>query len=232
MEHLGELRSRLLRAAAWWLGASALAGWRSTELLAFLTGPLGRQGAELHYLAPAEAFLAVVRMAMGTGLLLAFPFILREAAAFAAPALKQGEASALRRYLFPALAMPMLGAAFGWLLLPVAAGFFFGFGAARAMVPVITLSAWLGFVSATVGGAAAAFELPVVCALLAKIGVLTPAFFRQRGPHLVVLTFVIAALLTPPDVVSQLLLAGPILLLLWASAWIVGRVAPARGGLA
>lgn len=222
-----------MRSVAWWLGASAVAGWRSADLIAFLSGPLVALGAELHFFTPAEAFMAVVRTALATGLLLASPFILREAAIFAGPALKPSEEQALRRYLFPALAMPLVGAAFGWLMLvPVASRFFFTFGATRAMEPVITLSAWLGFVSTTVGGAAAAFELPVVCALLAKIGVLTPAFFRQRGPHLVVMTFVIAALLTPPDVVSQLLLAGPILLLVWASGWIVARVASARGGLA
>lgn len=173
--------------------------------------------------------MATVRLALVVGALAASPMILWEAGAFVSPALKPAERDGLKRYGFWALAMPLVGALFGWfVLVPVASRFLFTFGAARAGDALWGMSAWLAFVGGTMGAAALAFELPVVAALLARIGVLTPAFFRERGPHMVVFTFVLAALLTPPDVISQVLLAGPILLLIFASAKLVERIHAGR----
>lgn len=194
-------------------------------LLDALKIPIEKFEVSLHILSPQEAFLSVVRLALTGGALLSLPVWVREIVLFVRPGLKEKEVAGLKWVFLPAILMLVLGSWFGWsVLLPVSSGFLFRFGLSHGLEPVWTFSAWLGFVQGIVGGAALAFELPVICGLLARIGLLTPLFFKQKAGHLIVLTFVMAALLTPPDVVSQVLLAGPILLLLGISYKVVQSI--------
>jgi sec-independent protein translocase protein TatC len=231
LEHLGELRTRIV----WSLIPSVIglivAFHFSDQILKFIARPLAKTGSELVALAPTEAFWTSMKLSMVAGLFLAMPVILWQVWAFVAPGLHKHE----RRYAGPFVIIGSLlflaGGAFALLVVvPFAVTFLVTFGQQQGIKSMISVEKHVDFVIKFTLAFGLVFELPVVITLLSLIGVVTPRFLSKNRKYAILINFVIAAVLTPtPDMINQALMAGPLCLLYEVgilSAWLVGRRKP------
>ena len=218
LDHLEELRTRLLRA----LGAIVVgfgAGlWlvEKLQLVALLKAPIAQYlpDGKLVFTSPTEPLMIVFKLGFVVGLLLASPVLIYQAWAFLSPALYDRE----RKVIFPALVVGLglflVGASLGYIfVVPQALRVFFSFQA-ESLQPMITYDAWFGFVLQIVLALGLSFELPLVIIILAALGVVTPAGLHRFRRYAVVLSFVAGAVLSPgADVLSMLMMTVPLLLL-------------------
>ncbi len=212
IEHLIELRARLVRALVGLLVVLLALLPFTQKIYSWLARPLVSQlpaGQTMIAMNPAGAFFAPLKLTFFVALFLAVPWLLYQAWAFVAPGLYQRE----KRLAFPLLASAVglfyIGCAFAYfLVLPSVFHFLTTF---KPDVIAITPDAnsYLDFVLVIFFAFGASFELPVALVILALLGWVTPDQLRQGRGYAVVGIFVLAALLTPPDVVSQLMLAIP-----------------------
>ncbi len=225
LDHLEELRWRILWSAVA-LVIGAVAGFLLVsrfDVLALLVRPIQPwlEGGKLRYLSPADPFFITLKLGLIAGVVLASPVILYQFWAFVSPALHAHE----KRAIIPALFFGLLLFAGGMSLayfgvLPIALRFFAGFQQ-QSLAPTITIGPYLGFVLKLLLGFGVIFETPVVMLVLGLLGVVTSDMLRRTRRYAIVLIFVVAAVLTPPDVVSQTMMALPLLLLYQISIWLV-----------
>ena len=235
LEHLLELRSRLLRAVVGVAVALLALLPFTTQLYNWLAAPLiARLPAGQTFIAlnPAGAFFAPVKLAFFVALFIAAPWLLYQAWAFVAPGLYQREKRLAAPLLGSAVLLFYAGCAFAYfLVLPSVFGFLTGF-APDAIAITPDASSYLDFVMVIFLAFGFSFELPVALVILVAMGGVTPAQLREWRGYAVVGVFVLAALITPPDVVSQLMLAIPMCVLyeagILASRWVVPRDASGR----
>ena len=230
IEHLIELRSRVVRALLG-LGVVLLTLMPfSRTLYTHLATPLISQlpaGQSMIATNPAGAFFAPLKLTFFAALFVAVPWLLYQAWAFVAPALYAREKRLALPLLGSAVALFYIGCAFAYfLVLPAVFHFLTTF---RPEVIAITpdANAYLDFVLAIFFAFGASFELPVAMVILVLLGWVTPQQLREGRGYAVVGIFVLAAVLTPPDVVSQLMLAIPMCFLyelgIHASRWLQPR---------
>lgn len=224
-EHLEELRRRLIICAVA-VGIGFVVSYFFKErIFAWLMKPLiqalppGRSQ-QLIYTAPHEAFLTYLKVSFLAGLGLAVPVILYQFWKFVAPGLYEHE----RRYLYPIVILSTLfflgGALFGYyVVFPYGFQFFASF-ATDLIAPMISTKEFLSFATRLLFAFGVIFELPLFTFFLAKLGILSSSFLRRQRKYAVLLIFVVAAFFTPPDVFTQILMAGPLLLLYEMSVWI------------
>jgi sec-independent protein translocase protein TatC len=219
-EHLEELRSRLVKMMiAFLLGA--IASWTyKEELLDILTMPFREAGGlSLHFAAPASMFLAYVRLSALAGIVVALPIILWQVWAFVAPGLYSREKRLAVPFVVSSCGLFAGGAYFGWrVAFPVAFTFLLSFSGAVSpqgikVVPTVMVSDYIEFVTHMLLAFGFMAELPVLAFFLSIAGIITHKHLIKFFRYFIVLAFVIAAVLTPPDPVSQLLLAIPLVLL-------------------
>jgi len=215
--HLEELRWRLVKS----LLAIAVAFIPSfmfvTTLFAFLLQPLHQlpDPPPVVGLAPAEAFFAKLKVAFIAAIFAALPVIFYQLWQFVAPGLYQHE----KRYVFPFVLFGsfffLLGAGFCYqVVLPVAYGFFLEEYKTIGVQATLRISEYFSFTSRMLLAFGVTFELPVLAFFFARVGIITHRTLLDFSRYAVVGIFIMAAVLTPgPDVASQLLLAGPLLLL-------------------
>lgn len=222
MDHLIELRTRLLRSFVYFAVAFGIAFSQAGKVFDFLVQPLvdaSGNGARLIYTKLYDAFLVEIRVAAFAGFCLAFPFIANELWRFVAPGLYRREKKALLPFL---LATPLLfttGAAMAYyIVMPAAFRFFLGFqqdggagGINREALPA--MGEYLDLVTSLILAFGVAFLLPVLLMLLERAGIITRQQLKSGRRYAVVASFVIAAVLTPPDLWSQLALAVPLVML-------------------
>ena len=222
MEHLLELRARIMRALAGLVVlllallpfANRLYGWFARPLLEKLP-----EGAHLIAVEVASPFFAPLKLAFFAAVLGSAPWLLYQAWAFVAPGLYRRE----KRLALPLLVSSVLlfyaGCAFAFfVVLPSV----FGFLAAvkpEGVAMMTDISAYLDFVLVIFLAFGASFELPVALVILVLLGWVTPDQLRAGRGYAIVGIFILAAVITPPDVVSQLLLAVPMCLLYEAGIW-------------
>ncbi|NSW87406.1 MAG: twin-arginine translocase subunit TatC [Syntrophobacteraceae bacterium] len=225
-QHLEELRKRLILCAAS-VGVGFLISFAFKEqIFAVLMKPwikampAGHE-ARLIYTAPHEAFFTYMKVSLIAGTGLAVPVILYQLWRFIAPGLYENE----KRYLLPVVFFSSVfflgGALFGYFFVfPVGFQFFASF-ASDFITPMVTTREFLSFSMKLLLGFGFVFELPVFVFFLAKLGLVDAALLKRQRKVAIVLIFVVAAMLTPgPDVFSQLLMAGPLLILYEFSVWI------------
>lgn len=214
MQHFVELRRRVLWIALWFLGAFIMGWVLSPMIQQFLTGPLlsvWPDGA-LIYSGLTDGLMIQFSLAGLFALLVVLPVVLWHVWAFVAPGLKQNE----KRFIWPILIMSpllfLLGAGFAFFfLLPVVFKFFVELNQS-APVPAVLLPAvrdYLGFAIGLLKVFGVAFQLPLLLVLLNRIGVLSRARAVAMRRYAIVLIVIVAAILTPPDIVSQIMLAVP-----------------------
>jgi sec-independent protein translocase protein TatC len=216
IDHLIELRSRLLRAVAG-LGvvliallpfANKLYGWLALPLLEKLPA-----GGRLIATGVASPFFAPVKLAFFTAIFITMPWLLYQAWAFVAPGLYQREKKLAFPLLGSAVVLFYAGCAFAYfLVLPSVFGFLTKV-TPDGVAMMTDIQAYLDFVLVIFLAFGASFELPVALVILVLLGWVTPTQLREWRGYAVVGIFVIAAVITPPDVVSQLMLAIPMMVL-------------------
>jgi sec-independent protein translocase protein TatC len=232
LEHLDELRKRLLWSLVAIVLAFVAALTQSKRILAFLLRPIRPMlGVERPvFIDLTEPFLLYMKVALLAALFLSAPFVLYQAWAFIAPGLYPRE----RRYAFPfvlfATVFFLAGGAFGYYVgFPVASKFLLGI--AEEFRPALRISSLFGFQSKIILGLGVVFELPTVIYFLARLGLVTPQFLWRNFKYAILIIFIIAAVITPtPDVVTQCIFAAPMILLYLAGilvAHIFGRARPA-----
>jgi len=229
LEHLDELRSRLVHGvAALAVGFAACWGFRE-PIFHFLTGPMRQVAPDIkfYFMGPSGGLLIYMKMVFFVGIFVAAPYILYQVWAFISPGLYPNE----RMWAIPFIVFGTLfflgGAAFGhFFLFPITFRFLVGFGGTD-MQYLPRTEDYFTFYSWFLLGLGAVFQVPVITFVLARIGLVTPAFLIRQWKWVVLLSFVISAVITPtPDVVTQTLLAVPMvgLYLLGVSvAWLFGR---------
>ncbi|MBX7051205.1 MAG: twin-arginine translocase subunit TatC [Flavobacteriales bacterium] len=158
------------------------------------------------------------------GLIIAFPFIFWQIWGFIKPGLKEREVSAVNGIVFFVSLLFFFGVAFGYFVLAPLSIQFLGNYQFADVENNATVLSYLKLTTSLVFGTGLLFQLPILMYFLAKIGLVSSAFLKKYRKHAFVVNLIIAAVLTPPDVTSQLLVAMPILLLYELSIWIAGRV--------
>lgn len=216
MEHLEELRSRLLRAIIT-LAVAFFPCWIYVdEIFAFLQRPILEllpPGKKLAYTGITDPFILYFKVAALAAVFAASPFILYQFWRFIAPGLYKHE----RRYLLPFLFFGsfffLAGGAFAYYVaFPLAAEFLLKIGG--AFEPVITIERYFGFQMTIILGLGLMFELPIVIFVLAAIGLVTPRFLMRNFRWAVVIIFIVAAIITPTsDILNLLVFAVPAILL-------------------
>lgn len=237
-DHLRELRVRILRALLAVLVGFLLCYWQAQRIEALLEAPLlevlrtlPQTTGKLMFTGMAEAFLVEVKVALAAGLLLSSPFVFYQFWAFVSPGLYPSE----RRLLLPlALCTAFFfvgGALFGYFaVFPPAFKFFMSYNS-EAVVAMPALGEYFGFCIQLLLAFGLVFELPIMAFFLARFGLITPELLRRVRGYAYIGAFVIGAILTPPDVISQLCMAFPLLFLYEISIWVVRASArPKRSG--
>lgn len=200
LEHLEELRRRVIIIAVAIAGAAVAGFYLADPIIMLLRAPLPDDGAGLIQLTVGEAFGVQLQIALMAGLAMAMPVILFEIWAFVTPGLTRGE----RRLVWPLLGVGIVlfgsGIALGYLLLPLAVGFLLDFSLTG--VPVaLALGEYVSFTTTFLLAFGVALEFPVILFLLAQLGILSYAFLSRRRRFVVVVIVLFAVVITPGDIV-------------------------------
>lgn len=172
-----------------------------------------------------ENFINHLKVSFWLGLVVAFPYVFYEFWKFIKPGLYAKEIKAARGIVFICSALFMIGVAFGYFVISAfAVTFLSSYELDETIKSTVTLSSLVNSMTMFTLPVGIIFELPVVAYFLAKIGLITPTFMRQYRKHAFVVILIMAAVLTPPDMITQLLIAGPLYLLYEASIMICARV--------
>ena len=223
LEHLQALRKVLLASmAAILIGFLLVFFLWSSRLVQWVTEPLEREGIQLIYTEVAEAFSAQTRMSLIAGTVLGSPVVFGSIWWFVRPALHRRERRSALVYLSAALILFILGVMFAYrFVFFLAVNFFVTMGDNMA-TPMFSLGKYVSFLFAFLVPFGIMFELPVVVIWLAKLGLITASQLKRARKYCILVIFTIAAILTPPDVVSQCMLAFPLLALFEISVLCAG----------
>lgn len=223
LDHLDDLRRRLTRCAvALLVGFLACYGF-AEQIFNFLVVPLRPylpQGSGLIFTSPPEAFFTYMLAAAVAGLFLVSPYVFYQIWLFVAPGLYKHE----RKWVIPIALFSALffatGASFAYLVVfPYAFQFFMSY--ARDIIQAqLKMEEYLAFTLKLMVAFGIAFELPLFVFFLARLGMVTAKSLRKFRQYAILIIFIVAAILTPPDVVSQLAMAGPLCLLYELSIWV------------
>ncbi len=231
MEHLVELRTRLLYSIVAFIAAFGVAYYFHQPIFNFLVQPLnhvfeGQSGRRMIFTAPTEAFFTYIKVAFFTACALSFPVIANQVWLFVAPGLYRKEKNAFLPFIVATPVMFTLGSALlYYFVLPVALKFFASFElpAADGQLPIqleAKMSEYLSLVMALIFAFGVSFELPVLLLLLVRVGLISAQTLAEKRRYAVVGVVAFAGVVTPPDVFSQLSLAIPMYMLYEASVWI------------
>jgi sec-independent protein translocase protein TatC len=162
------------------------------------------------------------------GIVIAFPYIFHQIWSFVKPGLKKNEMSATRGIVIWASLLFLIGIGFGYFIIaPLTIQFFGTYTMSEAISNTPTIGDYIGLITSTTFWTGLLFELPVVIYILSKLGIVGPQFLRTYRKHAIVIVLIVAAVITPPDFISQVIVAIPILLLYEISIMISARSNPA-----
>lgn len=225
VEHLGELRRRLIISVVTLVLASFACFGYAEPIAHFLMRPVS--GLSFVYLSPSELFVTYTKIALFCGLVLSLPIIVYQLWAFVQPALARRERRILAGALTAGGGFFLGGAAFAfYMVLPMTIRFFLSYSLPDTQA-LFSIGNYFGFIFDISLSFGAAFELPVVCAVLGAMGILSARLLVKVRHWAILGILVAAAVLSPPDVVSMILLALP-MLGLYELSIIVLRISGAR----
>jgi sec-independent protein translocase protein TatC len=229
MEHLDELRRRIVRAAIF-LGLGFVAAWTIRDrLVDFIQAPLKHDGKSLNMIHPMDGMNLAIHVSLVAGLILASPFILYQVWLFIAPGLYQKERKFVVPFMAATVGLFLAGAYFGYywvlpgavhILLDVFGGKF---------TAVISIEEYTGFFLSIILGLGIAFELPILIFFLAMFGIVSPRFLWKNFRYAILAVFLIAGIICPmPDPVSMCVYALPLLALYVLGIGVAWWVHPSR----
>ena len=239
LDHLLELRNRLMYSSAAILLGFLVCYFFAQEIYAFLVQPLadiyeGQTGRRMIYTSLTEAFFTYLKVAFWAGAFITFPFVAFQLWMFIAPGLYRNEKSAFLPFL---VATPVLfftgGAMVYYFIFPLAWRFFVSFETAGGpdSLPIeleARVGEYLGLVMKLIFAFGLSFQLPVALTLMGRVGLVTSEGLARNRKFAYVGVFVVAAIITPPDIISQVGLGVPIIFLYEASIWMVRMVEKKR----
>jgi sec-independent protein translocase protein TatC len=233
MDHLEELRWRLVRSAIaillfaillWvyneWIMDNIFLSMNKTSFFSFRVLceyfglcldeiPMKMQSTTL-----SGQFSYALMMSFLGGFVVAFPYVFFQIWSFVSPGLKQNEKSIAKGIVIYVSILFYIGILFGYFIVaPLAIQFFGGFKMSKEIENIFTVNSYMSTVLSTVFYSGVLFLLPVISYLFAKLGLITPAFLRKYRKHAIVAVLLLAAIITPPDLISQVIVAIPIILL-------------------
>jgi sec-independent protein translocase protein TatC len=216
-EHLRELRNRLIKILIGWAAGTVAAWGFKEQIFGFLVEPavatLGPEGGKLQALAPTEIFFTYIKCALLAGFILSIPVFFWQLWAFVSPGLYRSEKRAIIPFVVCSSLLFIVGSVFGYAaVFPIMFNFFTGFDSefvqsAWTMREVFSLTSRLFLVFGV------AFELPIFVFFLSISGIVNSRQLLKGTPYAILIVFVVGAVLTPPDPVSQVLLALPMFVL-------------------
>lgn len=169
----------------------------------------------------AGQFSAHIWTSIWTGVIVGFPFLIYELWKFISPGLYENERKMARGFIFVASLLFFLGIAFGYYIItPLSVSFFGGYSVSKEVLNQIDLSSYIAIVRSSVLSCGVVFELPILIYFLARLGLITPEFMRKYRKYALIVVLLLSAIITPPDVASQIIVAIPIMILYEVSIYI------------
>lgn len=198
----------------------ALGKWLSTDALCIGTSPL-----EIINIQLSGQFLVHIYVSMMVALVVAFPYLLWEIWSFIRPALLPKEKKYSKGLVFFSTVLFILGMIFSYfLIVPLTINFFSSYQVSETVSNTITLNSYISTVVSLTLATGLVFELPIIVFFLTKVGLLTPPFMKKNRKYVAVILLTISAIITPPDVFSQILVTIPLMILYEISIVISARV--------
>lgn len=221
--HLVELRRRLMISMLFFAAATCACYFVAADIYAFLVKPLAHvlegENRRLIYTGLGEAFITYLKLACFAGGFLSFPVIASQLWLFIAPGLYKNEKHVFLPFLVATPALFLTGAAFVYyLVIPVAWKFFAGFEslAPTSGLPIqleARVSEYLSLIMTLIFAFGFCFQMPVLLTLLGRVGIISSTWLAEKRRYMIVAIFIVAAVLTPPDILSQFMLAVPMMAL-------------------
>jgi len=214
IDHLEEMRKRIIFMLVGWIILSIIGYCFADRLLGYLIAPLQKYQDKPYFTRPVEPFMAILKISIVSGAFFNIPNMLFQIWAFIEPALiteKEKRSFALVIWGFPIFFSA--GAMFAfYVLIPFGLKFLFSFSR-KVMLPLISVDSYINFILVFILALGVLFNLPVVASGLASAGIINAGMLRGKRKYAILISFIVAAVITPPDVVSQILVAIPLVLL-------------------
>jgi len=225
LDHLEELRSTLIQVSLVFFLLSVVCWFLSGQILELLIDDLPVES--LYFHSPTEAFMVRVKLSFILGFMVAFPFILYKIWSFISPGLFEKEKRRVFPFLISSSILFYSGVLFCYkVLIPLVLKMFLKFGTPN-LNPLLSVTDSLAFVGKFCFTFGLVFQLPVIIMILSLMGLITPRFLLKQWRYAIVGIFFVAAILTPPDAISQIAMAIPLLVLYFGSA-VVAQVVVKR----
>lgn len=227
LEHVGELRSRLIKSILTLIAFFFVCYTFAAQILEYLRQPLVAvlpKGANsLYFTGPMDVFMANVKLGFFSALVLSCPVWIYQLWRFVEPALYEKERRYVMPFMISAISLFVIGVTFCfYVIIPTALEYLIGLGNEMGATAIITINDYLSLVMLLMVGFGAIFETPVILVLLAMLEVITAQTLRENRKVVVVIIFILAAVLTPtPDPISQMAMATPTYLMYEASILII-----------
>lgn len=229
MEHLDELRRRIIHSAAYLLAGAIVAWIFRNKLIYFLQAPLLKIGKSLVFTHPMDALNLNLQAALLGGAILASPFILYQVWLFIAPGLYQKEKRFVVPFMAATIVLFLAGASFGYFFVLPGASQILILGFGHAFTPMITIEDYSGFFLSVILGLGISFELPILIFFLAMFGIVSPRFLWKNIRYAILAVFLVAAVICPsPDPWTMCVYALPMLALYLLGIGVAWWVHPER----
>jgi sec-independent protein translocase protein TatC len=229
MEHLEELRKRIIHSAAYLAAGFVVAYIVHVRLYGFVQAPLDKLGIKLNYTHPMDPLNLYLQVALIGGAILASPFILYQVWLFIAPGLYQKERRFVVPFMAATISLFLAGASFGYFfVLPGALKILIlGFGS--KFNPIVTIEEYTGFFLSVILGLGISFEMPILIFFLAMFGIVSPKFLWKNIRYAILAVFLVAAFICPsPDPWTMCIYAIPMLSLYMIGIGVAWWVHPSR----
>ena len=210
IDHLGELRGRIIVALVAMIIGTVVSYYYVDDIIQILIAPAGK----LYYTKPTEAFFTYMKISIISGLIVSSPVWFYQIWAFIIPALSKGEKKVTFLIVPSAISLFIIGVLFSYyLVLPTAIEFFIGFGT-DGLQPLFSIGQYIDFVVGFMIPFGITFELPLIIVALGALGILSSQRVRSFRKIFILLAFIVGGAISPtPDMLSQTMIAGPMVLL-------------------
>lgn len=210
IDHLGELRGRIIVALVAMIIGTVVSYYYVDDIIQILIAPAGK----LYYTKPTEAFFTYMKISIIAGLIVSSPVWFYQIWAFIIPALSKGEKKVTFLIVPSAISLFIIGVLFSYyLVLPTAIEFFIGFGT-DGLQPLFSIGQYIDFVVGFIIPFGITFELPLIIVALGALGILSSQRVRKFRKIFILLAFIVGGAISPtPDMLSQTMIAGPMVLL-------------------